>query len=437
MIKIIQHKLVRLLLNHYSILFVFMLLYLLTNFVVIINVYFFNDDISMNFKLNLFLLMLIFGCKLLAQDRIVTKDGNTLDVYNVEVASNFVFYSEQNSADADIQKMKKDDILMIRFQDGSRKIFTDGVAEESETEEKQVVLSEESIVKDYSIPAEENEKLKEKYRVPVEYVKEPSNKEAKSFYCQFDFCKDAVLADKNLEIELKTIKDVGPRWIWLDANFTLSINLKNKTSQIIYVDLGNSFFIRGDEASPLYTPSSTSVTDGASGGVGVNVGSMTNALGVGGVVGTLAQGITVGGGKSQSSTTVTYSQRYISVPPMSSVTLESQLMFLPGKEYGGNIRCEERKSFACVFMKEFGLKRGETINWDENSTPIKIKSYINYSLDSGFSNTGHINTSLYVKKMIGIPKRSGYGSYYSTIDHFSLSENYLQSLFFTGGFSKY
>ena len=206
MIKIIQHKLVRLLLNHYSILFVFMLLYLLTNFVVIINVYFFNDDISMNFKLNLFLLMLIFGCKLLAQDRIVTKEGNTLDVYNVEVASNFVFYSEQNSADADIQKMKKDDILMIRFQDGSRKIFTDGVAEESETEEKQVVLSEESIVKDYSIPAEENEKLKEKYRVPVEYVKEPSNKEAKSFYCQFDFCKDAVLADKNLEIELKTIK---------------------------------------------------------------------------------------------------------------------------------------------------------------------------------------------------------------------------------------
>lgn len=389
----------------------------------------------MKFRLNLFLLMLIFGCKLLAQDRIVTKDGNTLDVYNVEVASNFVFYSEQNSADADILKMNKDDILMIRFQDGSRKIFADGAAEESETEEKQVALSEESIVKDYSIPAEENEKLKEKYRVPVEYVKEPSNKEAKSFYCQFDFCKDAVLADKNLEIELKTRNDMS--FGWLDSDFSLSINLKNKTNQIIYVDLGNSFFIRGDEASPLYIPSSTSVTDGASGGVGVNVGSVTNALGVGGVVGTLAQGITVGGGKSQSSTTVTYSQRYISVPPMSSVTLESQLIFLPGKEYGGNIRCEKRKSFVCVFMKDFGLKRGETINWDENSSPVKMKSYINYSLDSEFSNTGHINTSIYVKKIIGVPKRTGYGSYYPIIDYSSLSENYLQSLFFIGGFSKY
>lgn len=400
---------------------------------------------SIKFKLNLFLLMLIFGCRLLAQDRIITKDGNTLDVYNVEVASKFVFYSEQNSADADILKMNKDDILMIRFQDGSRKIFADGEAEESYTEEKQVASSEESIVKDYSIPAEENEKLKEKYRVPVEYVKEPSNKEAKSFYCQFDFCKDAVLADKNMEIELKTIKKevekhpMRVNYLMYGANFALSITLKNKTNQIIYVDLGNSFFIRGNEASPFYIPSSTSRTDGSGSGVGLNVGSVTNALGVGGVVGTLAQGVTVGGGKSQSSTTVTYSQRYISIPPMSSVTLDPQLIYLPGNNlYNLELsRCfDDKNNGVCVYLKEFGLKRGETLNWDETSSPVKVKSYIKYSLDGEFNDIGNINTSLYVKKMLGVPRLPG-GYSFPTIDISSLSENFSQSLFFMGEFSKY
>lgn len=408
---------------------------------------------NMKFRLNLFLFMLIFGCKLLAQDRIVTKDGNTLDVYNVEVASNFVFYSEQNSSDADILKMKKDDILMIRFQDGSRKIFTDGAAEESEMEENKVALSEESIVKDYSIPAEENEKLKEKYRVPVEYVKKPSSKEAKSFYCQFDFCKDAVLADKNLEIELKTINvgltaslyksvvnaDNQQNKYCSAISLSLSITLKNKTSNIIYIDLGNSFFVRGSQSSPFYKPSSTYVTNSSGNSLGFNMGGITNSLGVGGVVGALANATTVGGEKSESSTTVTHSQRFISIPPMSSVILDPQLIFTPGENsYNINVsRCETYKDRGvCVYLKGTGLKRGEFISWDESSSPVNIQLYINYSLDSEFRDVGQIRTSLYAKTMIGVPKLAG-GYIYPTIDVSCLSENFIRSLFFTGGFSKY
>lgn len=389
-----------------------------------------------------------FACTYaMAQDRIVTKEGNTFDVYNVEIANRFIFYTENNSQDADILKMNKDDVLMIRFQDGTKTFFTDDArtqTEETVQNDNRSATVEENTVTDYSITAEENEMLKEKYRIPVEYIKKPSDKEAKSFYCQFDFCQDAVLADRNVEIELKSMKKeveghpLRAKYFMYGTNFALSITLRNKTDKIIYVDLGNSFFVRGDEASPLYVPSSTSVTGGSNSGAGVNVGSVTNALGIGGIAGTLAQGVTVGGGKSKYSTTVTYSQRYISIPPMSSTTLDPQLIYLPGNNpYNLEIsRCtDDKNNGVCVYLKEFGLRRGDTLNWDETSSPVKIRSFIKYSLDSEFKETGQLNTSLYVKKMIGVPRLSG-GYFIPTIDISSLSENFTQSLFYMGEFAK-
>lgn len=395
--------------------------------------------------------MLCFGYNLVAQDRIVTKEGNILDVYNVEIASNYVFYSEQNSADADILKISKDEILMIRFQDGSKKIFAGGNGQETVKEEKKTEAENENVVKDYSIPAEEYEMLKDKYRVPVSYVGEPSSKDAKSFYCQFDFCKGAVLADKNIEIELATVcrqaDNTGNTNAFVGSlseelmnalDVSLSVTLKNKTDRIIYVDLANSFFVRGDEASPYYVPTSTSVTGTSGNAVGINLGGITNALGIGGMVGSIANATSVGGGSSTSSTTVTYSQRFVSIPPKSSFTLDPQLIFLPGKElYDLDIsQCLESEKFGVyVYLKSLGLKRGEEMNWDEDSSPVMVRTFINYSLDSEFKNIGQISTSLYAKKMIGVPKMSG-GFSYSTIDVSYLSENFAESLFFTGEFSK-
>ena len=55
-----------------------------------------------------------------AQDMIVTNDGESMKVYNVEVSQNAVFYQLENSSEAEIKRMPKTEILIIRKQDGTK-----------------------------------------------------------------------------------------------------------------------------------------------------------------------------------------------------------------------------------------------------------------------------------------------------------------------------
>ena len=54
-----------------------------------------------------------------AQDKIITKDGDVLQGWNVEVSDKYVFYNTENKTDADIKRMEKDKVLMVKRQDGS------------------------------------------------------------------------------------------------------------------------------------------------------------------------------------------------------------------------------------------------------------------------------------------------------------------------------
>lgn len=76
----------------------------------------------------------------------------------------------------------------------------------------------------------------------------------------------------------------------------------------------------------------------------MNLGSVANALGIGGTVGQLAGGVNVGGGSTNGGSTTTYAQRIISIPPKASYDLSAIYMFgsettynmLPGLSYYGN-----------------------------------------------------------------------------------------------------
>ena len=54
-----------------------------------------------------------------AQDKLITTDGDVYVVYNVEVTSSSVMYTTTNSATADIQKIDKSKVLIIKRPDGS------------------------------------------------------------------------------------------------------------------------------------------------------------------------------------------------------------------------------------------------------------------------------------------------------------------------------
>ena len=101
----------------------------------------------------------------------------------------------------------------------------------------------------------------------------------------------------------------------------------NRTSEIMTIDQTKSFFVNSDGTSASYydpTVRTTSVTDMSSvtKGGSVNLGSITGALGIGGTIGQLANGINLGGsgtsGTAETSTTYVADLPQVSLAPHSN-----------------------------------------------------------------------------------------------------------------------
>ena len=101
----------------------------------------------------------------------------------------------------------------------------------------------------------------------------------------------------------------------------------NRTSEIMTIDQTKSFFVNSDGKSVSYydpTVRTTSVTDMSSvtKGGSVNLGSIASALGIGGTIGQLANGINLGGsgtsGTAETSTTYVADLPQVSLAPHSN-----------------------------------------------------------------------------------------------------------------------
>lgn len=101
------------------------------------------------------------------------------------------------------------------------------------------------------------------------------------------------------------------------------VTIINKSDSMMYIDMAESYYVNNGTAQQLYTNSVTTDFSSGSQGATVNLGSVTNALGVGGVVGTLAQGVNVGRSNTSGSSTQVFEERYISIPPLSRKSVKS------------------------------------------------------------------------------------------------------------------
>ena len=88
----------------------------------------------------------------------------------------------------------------------------------------------------------------------------------------------------------------------------IEVHVTNLTDSIMIIDRTKSFFVdTSGESTIYYDPTirttTNSVTTGRSGGGNVNVGSVTGALGLGGIAQDILNGVNVGGSKSNANTT--------------------------------------------------------------------------------------------------------------------------------------
>lgn len=219
---------------------------------------------------------------------------------------------------------------------------------------------------------------------------------------------ESVTEDDNISVQY----GIYTKFVHTDYNLgpypTMRIKVVNKSDKILFVDLGTSFIKKNDVASVIYTPTMTSTMVGQSVGIGVNAGSIANAVGIGGMVGTALNGINVGGSKGSSVTTTTYAQRFVSVPPKSAVLLEDIPILTPGSEkalgnlfYFKEMGMGKQKRLWCLSNKFSDVESGKIKEYTEDNTLFTIGCYLNYSFSEDFKNSNGLETTYYVKKLIG------------------------------------
>lgn len=196
------------------------------------------------------------------------------------------------------------------------------------------------------------------------------------------------------------------------ANQVFLLKLKNKTSRTLYIDLGNTFIIRNGNASPYYIPTSTSSSTSSGSGASVNLGAVAGALGIGGALGTLAGGIGVGGGSSSGTVNTTYSQRVVSIPPMSEKSLNMQMLYKDECKIANGISYMYLKAFEDKFYvplfyfskSALDFKNGMTHDFTEDNSPMNFGFYISYSNDETCQQERNMSSAFYLRRVIGFNK---------------------------------
>jgi hypothetical protein len=355
-------------------------------------------------------LVVFFVVQAKAQDVLITNEGDVKTVYDIDVSSKAIFYKLSKKVDAPIQKIDKSKVLMIKHHDGTKQVFENSVEAASNSTTNAIPHQTTATVttsseEEMAASKAANDALIAKYnsRGLVSFINDKmkgKKQKANSAYLLFHLKRGSIIADNNIELNLE-ISDITIPYLLL--------SLKNKSDKTIYIDLGNTFFVRGDESTPYYVPSSTSQVNGKEGGGSINVGSVASALGVGGMVGTIANGVNVGGSTSSATTTTTYTQRVVAIPPMSTKQLDGQILFPLDCDKCYNNVIKTSKVTKKIWKVNLSLPEnqnvttsGDTKTYAESDSPINFGSYITYSLDENLATVYNLNFRFFVQESIGL-----------------------------------
>lgn len=343
-------------------------------------------------KLFILLTVISLALQSKAQDKLITQKGDVKIVYNVEVGPSNIFYKLENKENVTLQQIAKKDVVMIIHADGSKELFNTGETSTPKTETPQNLPINASTIDRHPVV------VKNGNFVAVQFIDEKvkaKDKKANAFYAVCQLKNGSVMEDDNIKGEYKIIEEMG-------YNIALQLTLQNKTDKTIYLDLGNTFIMRGGEATAYYIPSATSTGKESSAGGSMNLGGVSNALGVGGAAGNILSGVNVGGGSSKSSTTTTYAQRVIAIPPRSKKTLDDKLLFPVGSEklYTNVDIWALGKSYIATNLN-LKLKEGESLEYNEDNSPVNVSSYTSYSFNEECKETFPLQANFYIKQIIG------------------------------------
>lgn len=342
-----------------------------------------------------------------AQDIIVTNDGDAIKAYNLEMAGSSVFYQSKDDKDAPIQKISKADVLIIKMKDGTK---IDPNAEPKASKEAEaapalvdntVKLSGDAAAKNASLIADFNRELT--WEPDEKFLKKHQGKVGNGYTGIMWVSEDSQLHNGEITVsfqrgynsELEQDKEV--KFTDYNGNYfgypLVLIKVKNNTDKMIYLDLANCFIMCGDESSPFYVPEVKTVTNtksNASTSEYTQIKTENNKV--------KSSDHSYISGNSSTVTKVKEAQRYVSVAPKSTLSLDAQPICK--NDYGKQEEMYMRYSWLYMNQSIFPFTNtpyGKILDIDEADSPFTFGSYISYSFSPDHSNPHSLQTEMYLR----------------------------------------
>lgn len=352
----------------------------------------------------LLVLLLVFcSYGAFAQDVIVKKDGSTILSIVLEINPNDIKYKKFSNKNGPTYTINKSEIMSINYENGDKDVFDkDNVVVEPQTGSQTPRL----ITKPADSRNAELLGLYNRFYKPTSKLKR-EDKLAKYYLVIYGVKSTSIMS--NEDIEMKIIRHHVPVW-WTDKLYIqFYINFTNKTDKTIYIDKGNCFRVNYDGTFFCYFDNSEQITvnSGGNSGATVGLGSIAGALGIGGTVGQLAGGVSVGGGSSHSVSTTYSQQRIIAIPPHGNINLTEykQIKTKNGGlfseaeyktiEEGENLRINDK------ILRRGLLNVGDTLTFSEDESPYTREYIMTYSTDEFFSTYSILKAEVYIRELIG------------------------------------
>ncbi len=348
-----------------------------------------------------FFLFAIISCFLsaYAEDIIVMRNGDLIKAQVIEITPTEIKYKKATNPLGPTYSENKTNILSITYENGEQDKF------ETEITSSETQLNINSI---YPTADENNAKIITSYNAeyPIFKKKKETNKVCSLGAAYWGISDESIISTDEVEISITRRSPSDEYLLKWDMNSSseihIIIRIRNKTSNVLYIDLANTFKsynYNGDEnSSAWYDPTIFSKSSGSGKGVSLGLGAVASAFGIGGIVGTLANGIGIGGGSSSGVSSSTQMERVLRVPPHSvidlpprmnidnnSITYSYENLWILGKNQRDKIN----------------LHQNEFRKYSSDLSPFKRTYYITYSFNPDFSNYGTLTFQLYVRALYG------------------------------------
>ena len=403
-------------------------------------------------KLMAFAALCVAGSYASAQDLIVKKDGSVIHAQVTKIGTSEVEYKKWSNQNGPQYSIAVADILAINYQNGEKEMFENVGAGNSQAA-KSEADGQQSIVQvkpeDLSQEAKAaNDALIAKYNEPVSYdilekhQKQIGVKKANRGIACLQATPNSLFTDGNIEVTCeigclnKNNKNSPAEWsldyyqrnipYFVTNNPAIRFSIKNKTNQTIYLDLANTFYVSLGQSICYYIPSSTTNSHSSSGGGSINLGAVTGALGLGGAVGTIANGVNVGGGSTNTTTNTTYSQRIVAIAPQSTINLTPQYLFCNNDKKLVEGLCYDLVSTSlasnsydyCVYAnfssksQSGQMKVGDNYVYSIDNSPVKLSFFVAYSKSEQCTDEHVLQSHYYLSHIFGNSLSKQFANYH-------------------------